>query len=513
MKDTTFFRHLKYRITNFINRKFYHHSLFKDDVWKIRFSKARHLPYTTGKSLFTFSLKKADDVFKYLFFIMMAAMLVVMPIMSKEVGISPREIEQNHYTELLYNHFHSIGDAEAYKTHPYASTQAQYIDLILYSISKSFHIEDVFLIKHIVSSLFGWLIILSLSILMLTVFNWRAAFLTAFFMFISPRFLSYSFNNVVDVMFTFGFIFTLTQMYYFCRELPTIRILRIVKIFLGTLTALSCYNAGFVLLHFLIIFTLLNFFLYNPLKQFFTKAYLQALGTLCLILIGTILSVYGIHALCTLFLTDSGVLPGKALALLTHNYPSARPQLFSNRIIGPDNFPYHYFSKYLFITTPTVVLLGFLLFFIFIKNTFKTLRPYFILISLYTFFYCIVKIRTHYMNSDTVWAIHYIIYPLFMLIAVSGVECTFRSIQDRYANSVIFSIMVLLSFMPLRHIITNHPHSILYFNEISGGIHNTYTKYELDSNKISLQKPVTRDSLVETRPIMLDSVTKVQNQQ
>lgn len=495
MKDTTFIQRLKFRITNFIDRKFCRYSLFKDDVWKIRFSKAQHPLHTAEKKLFTFSMKSSDDIFRYLFFIMMAIMLVVMPVMSKDVDVSAREIEQDHYTELLYNHFHSTGERDACKSHPYASTQAQYIDLIIYTLSKCLHVDNVFLIRHIVSALLGWLIIFSLSTLILMALNWRAAFLTAFFLFISPRFLSYSFSNVVDTAFTFGFIFTLSQMYYFCRELPTIRIFRMVKIIIGTLIALSCYNAGFVLLHFLVVFTLLNFLIYNPIKQFFSKAYLRALGTLCLILIGSILSVYGIHALCTMFLTDSTVMPGRAFALLTRNYPGARPQLFSNRIISPDNFPHHYFGKYMFITTPTVILLSFLLFFIFIRNAFRSLRPYSVFIFLYTFLYCTFKIRPHYMNIDTMWAIHYVIYPLFMLIAASGAECTFRAVGDKYANSVVFGVIVLLSFLPIRHILTNHPHSALYFNEISGGIRNADTKYELDNNRQADQSPETQPPL------------------
>lgn len=157
-------------------------------------------------------------------------------------------------------------------------------------------------------------------------------------------------------------------MYYFSRELPAICIYRMIKIFFGTLIVRFCYDASFVLLYFLVVFILLNFFLYNLLKQFFLKAYLQALRTLCLILIGTILFVYGVHTFCTLFLKNSVISLWKAFVLRTHNYSCACPQLFRNCIIRSNNFS-HYFSKYLFITTSAVVLLNFLWFFIFIKNT------------------------------------------------------------------------------------------------------------------------------------------------
>ncbi|MCR4680485.1 MAG: hypothetical protein K5636_02590 [Bacteroidales bacterium] len=471
-------------IKQFIDRITYSQELFEDDVWVIRLSKKHQgeLKYTVDKKLFSWSLKTGDDVYKYMLLLAMAAMLVVMLLMSRDVGISSRELEQDHYSALVYDHFHHTGDPEAYRTHPYASTQAQYIDLIVYSVCKALNVTDTFAIRHLLSAFFGWLLILYLSILILRAFNWRAAFFTAFFLFISPRFFGYSLSNMVDVTFAFGFIFTITQMYYFCRELPVIRIYRCVKILIGIFIALSTYNAGYVLIHFFVIFTLLNFFLYNPLKKIFSKEYLKALGMLCILLIGSTLIVYGLHAICTHFLVSSAVAPRNAFKLLTINYPLSGNQLFKGHVIGPDNFPKGYLSTYLFITIPTIILIGFLLFFIFFKTAVKSLKIYSIFIFLYSFFYCIHQVRLSYINPDTLWAIYYFIYPLFMLIAVSGVECALRTINDKYTNFVVFCIIGLLSFLPIRHILVNNPVSSLYFNEISGGINNAYAKYELDCN-------------------------------
>lgn len=466
------------------NRISYSQELFDDDIWEIRLSKKhqRDIKYSVQKKLFSFSLKTGDDVYKYLLLISMVVMLFVMLMMSRNVGISTRELEQHHYSELVYNYFHHTGDTQAYKNHPFSSTQAQYIDLIVYSICKTLRIADMFNIRHMLSAFFGWLLILYLSILILKAFNWRAAFFTAFFLYISPRFFGYSLSNMVDVTFAFGFIFTITQMYYFCRELPVIRISRCVKIFIGMLIALSTYNAGFVLLHFFIIFTLLNFFLYNPLKKIHTVEYWKACGLLLLVLGGFSLLVYAVHYLCTLHLTQSLVLPRKAFELLTINYPLAGNQLFKGNVIGPDNFPKGYLATYLFITIPTIILIGFLLFFLFFKTAVKSLKFYSIFIFLYSFFFCIHKVKFNYICPDTLWAIYYFIYPLFMLLAVSGIECTLRAVNDKYTNFVILGIIGLLSLLPIRHIVINKPVFSVYFNEISGGLNNAYAKYELDCN-------------------------------
>lgn len=483
-EKTSFGERVYIRIKNGVDKFLYYDNLFDDNVWNVRFSKSKNkkIKYQIEKSLFSLELKTRDDLYKYLWMAIMVFALVGMLVLGRQIGISDREVSQNEYSELLYNHFHHIGDPDAYKEHPYARTQAQTIDLIIYSLAKTLNIQDIYAFRHLLSTIFGWLLVAYLSLILLRAFSWRAAFFTAFFLFISPRFFGYSLSNIVDVTFACFFIFTIMQMYYFSRELPVIRISRLIRITAGTLLALSVYNAGSSLLHFLAVFTLLNFFLYNPIKKIFTREYLVSLGRVSLAIVVIFVTVIIIHSACTFYLVTSFIAPRDAFATLVTNIPYDQNQIFEGHFIGPDNFPTRYLIKYLYVTTPTVVLISFLLFFIFFKNAIKSLKPFSVFIFLYTFLFCINNVKTHYMNPDTLWAILYCIYPLFMLIAVSGLECTLLHINDRYTNPVILGLFFLLSFMPIRHILFNSPYISLYFNEVSGGIHNAYAKYALDSN-------------------------------
>ena len=472
------------RLKNVVDKFLYYDNLFDDNVWQIRFSKDQNKKnkYKIEKSQFSLSLRTSDDVFRYLWMLLLVISLVWMLVLSRQVGISDREVAQTEYSELLYNHFHHIGDTDAYKSHPYAHTQAQLVDLISFGFCKTFHIKDPYAFRHILSTIFGWLLVAYLSLILLRAFNWRAAFFTAFFLLISPRFFGYSLSNIVDVTFACFFIYSIMQMYYFSRELPVIRISRLIRIAAGILLTLSVHNAGSSLLHLFMIFTLLNFLLYNPIKQVFTKEYLTALGWVSLVIVCMYVGIYILHSACTFFLETSFIMPNEAFASLVTNIPYDQNQIFEGHLIGPDNFPTRYLVKYLYVTTPTVVLISFLLFFVFFKNAIKSLKPFSIFIFIYTLLFCIHRVKTHYMNPDTLWAIHYCIYPLFMLVAASGVECTLQQIQDRYTNFVILGLVAFLSFMPIRHIMRNSPYTSLYFNEISGGIHNAYSKYALDSN-------------------------------
>lgn len=206
-KETTgFWERIFIRIKNFVDKLLYYDNLFDDNVWQIRFSKGnkKKIKYKIEKSQFSLSLKTSDDVFKYLWMLLMAAALVWMLVLSQQIGISDREVAQHEYSELLYNHFHNIGDTDAYKSHPYAHTQAQIIDLLTYSVSKSLNFNDIYAFRHFLSTIFGWLLIAYLSLILLRAFSWRAAFFTAFFLVISPRFFGYSLTNLVDVTFAFS---------------------------------------------------------------------------------------------------------------------------------------------------------------------------------------------------------------------------------------------------------------------------------------------------------------------
>ena len=135
------------RIKNVVDRFLYYDNLFDDNVWQVRFSKdnKRKLKYRIERERFSMQLKNGDDVFKYLWMILLAGALVGMLVLSQRIGVSDREIAQNEYSELLYNHFHHIGDPDAYKAHPYAHTQAQTIDLLSKLTKRTFKSSKVWI--------------------------------------------------------------------------------------------------------------------------------------------------------------------------------------------------------------------------------------------------------------------------------------------------------------------------------------------------------------------------------
>lgn len=186
--------------------------------------------------------------------------------------------------------------------------------------------------------------------------------------------------------------------------------------------------------------------------------------------------------------------PFEAVSLLKNNIHSSI-QLFEGHFFRTENLPHYYLFKMMFITIPFVVLLGFFVHLILFKSVVKTIRLFPEMVLLLAFFFPFFVANNEHIFPVNDWSLFLFIYPVFVVLAVGGMEAVLRKIDDFYTNIVIVGIFVLLSIMPLRHIVFNHPVSYVYYNEISGGIDNAYGKYPFDYNE-QINK-LTAQSLVK----------------
>ena len=291
-----------------------------------------------------------------------------------------------------------------------------------------------------------------------------------------------AFTNLTDTSFAFAYLFSLYQLYLFCYELPIIKWKRIIYITLGIILANSIHIGGFFLMACLYIFPWTFFITHNSIKKISTKPYWANLLFLTLILIGISVVVHIVDLIYLPYqLQDTVLNPFRAIPLML-TAPHPVQQLFDNQLIWANNTPPNYFFKYLFITIPFVILIGFALFWGFCRTIIRQIQPVFFALILFAFFVPLWYVAGKGVNIYEDFALYLFIYPLFILLATGGYEGILRRIDDRYTNVVIVAIIYILSMMPLRHVLLNHPFENVYFNEISGGLQNTYGKYELDYN-------------------------------
>lgn len=459
---------------NFFNAQ----HIFEAEVMKLRFDKftTPKIRYDIRKKFFTLTIKTKDDIFKYLFFILMFTLLFLLPYFSIDIGISQREW---HHVQSLNNEYYDEHQ-DFSKTHPQA------IDNWVSFVSHGFggRIDDIAL-RHVISSLFGWGIIFIVGFFLVHLFSWRTAFMGSVFLAISPRFIGLIMGNLSDTAFAFAYLFFIFQLYLFIKELPLIKWKRLILIVLSILLATSIHVGGFLLIFYLLLFPILYFFITNPIRKFFSTLYFFNFIKLLILLFIISTIVYVANALYLPEVYASSLInPFQALTLMTENTPLVT-QLFEGKLITSSQAPSYYLIKYFFITTPFVILIGLTLFFIVLRTCCKKTSIFNTFLLFFALFYPLIFITKMKLNVYEDFSQHLFLYPFIILLSAAGVESLLLKINDKYTNPAIVGFLALLSLMPLRHILVNHPFETLYFNEISGGIPNAYGVYEIDVHQIS----------------------------
>lgn len=464
---------------------FYPYHIFEEEPMEFRFVNIRRpkVRYDIKKHFLSFTIKSKDDGFKYAFFILILALLFLMPYFSRNVGVSTREWQQNEYSEAVYQYYQT-GD-RTFTTMPQYVTKGQSADILLVSVAHSLGFKNIFRLKHRLSALLGWLLILVSGLFLAKNVSWRSAFFCSLLMFCTPRFLGYTFGNFNDTLFALAFFFTLFQIWQFCYDFPLIRWIRVVGIFLGMLVATTTSLSGFALCELFLFFTIIYYVVKNPMKKFFTGQYWVSLLTLIMIAGATSLLVVLMNLILSPGFQIQDLRGSDKFMQMFVATSQQLPQFFEGKTISIAQPPTNYVMKYVFITTPFVVILGLLLCVVFFRTVLKEFSLFTIFVLTFTILYLLWSFSSKYMGSDIVCTVIFMMLPLLVMLAALGYEAVLRKVDDRYTNAVIVSLAFFLTCLPLRHVIFNRPLTLCYFNEVSGGIHNAAERYELDINNQS----------------------------
>lgn len=459
-------------------------NIFEDDVADIRMSNENIRHYTfqnLRKEFFSISIKTKDDIFKYLFYFLHIILLVALPYAAINTGISEKEIQQQERAEQLYN-FYANHDT-AITADAYAQRHTQSVDLFCCCICKWLKINDIYSFRHIIGAFFAWLTILLVGSFLMNMFAWRAAFFGALFMLLSPAFLGQSFGNLADTSFAFFYLMALYQIYLLIGELPIVKWKRLIFIALSIICANSIHVGGYVLVHYLLIFSVLAFVVFNPTSKIFTRRYVQNLGVLILILLGVAATVYIIGIIHPIKgLHFAFLSPRNAIAASCIDYPSAQI-LWNSKLMSTNDLTSNFILQRLQRTLPLFVIIGCLIHFVFLKTIVKKVRPTNAILLVFSIIYplwCVFHAKSNIYDG---WSIYLMILPLIVMYAVAGYEGILRKVDDKYTNFVIISGIFVLTLMPLRHVLFNYKTMSCYFNELSGGINNAYGHYVIDENE------------------------------
>ncbi len=419
---------------------------------------------------------------KKVFYTLALILLILLPVLSIPSGISG--------DEATYHHPHGVNSFNYYATFGKDTTCLHYdnspnymygpvFDVIAVGVIKILKCENIYMVRHILNALSGWTAIFFAALIAVFLGGWRAGIITLIFMFLSPRFLGHAFNNPKDIPFAAAYIFTLYAIIKFLGAFPKRKIQYGILVSLGIGLTIGIRVGGILLAVYLIMFAGLHYVLTTDYKNWFQKTNLSKLTTL--LIWSVIISMFG-YALGILLWPYAHKSPinntMEAMQFMEANTSRIR-QLFQGKILWSDDLPKYYLVKYVLMTIPEFILLGLISFFVLIRKMKKSfLLWYFILFftSIFPIAYIIYKGSNVYGG----WRHVMFIFPGLAIISALGVNELITIFRQKYFQYILIGFVGLLTILPIRHIIVNHPHEYIYYNALSGGVKKAYGKYEMD---------------------------------
>ena len=413
-------------------------------------------------------------------------MLVIMLYTSKDFGISGDEMTQNTYGQKVYDYFTTFGkDQSCFE--PFGRiTNAFYYggfyDLLCVTVNK-FSPFDPFDTRHFINAFFGFFIIFFAAKVAKFVKGWDAALIVAWLLFLSPRFLGECMNNPKDVPFALGMLMGVYYIMRFIKAFPNPSKADMAKLAVAIGFAISIRVGGLLLIPFLMVAVFVQF-ISDWRKQYglASKEIKQlVVRSIVVCIIGYVLGLlfwpYGLQSPISN--------PLKALGEMS-NFSTPIGMLFNDNKIVSDNVPWFYIPKWIFISTPLIVLLGIVASpYLFKDKKIKFQQVFFLFFAaLFPLFYIIYKKSPLYDG----WRHLFFIFP--PLVVLSGLF--FTAIIDQMKNKVgkyaVIGVLVVGLLLPAKYCLANHPNEIVYFNELVGGIDGAYSHYETDYYMNSLKQ-------------------------
>ena len=483
-----------------------------------------------------FWTKNKKNLWFWLFVLISAGGLILIIALGLDAGNSGDEHFHYEQAAYVYNYYTSGGKdttavtvTDKYNL-PY---YGQSVDNLAYFIGKAFGCEDDFTVRHIVCCFFGWLGILCAALAAYLIGGWRAAVFTFLLLFLSPRFLGHSFNNLKDLPFASIVMMGIYGMLLFFKQFPKVKWYTYLILIVGIGLSISIRVGGFILVGYFGLFglaylvkILVERWLANREKQpvtvkqsgkkpakkvvkkqkfspSFGKLFVRMLWmgvVICIaaLLLGILLWPYAL---------TSPVKHMMAAFKSMSNFEQLIRQLFEGTFIYSDGLPWYYLPKLILLTTPIAVFIGAILYFFF--GMFKKENWFYAGALWFAFLFPVAWIIYTDANVYCGWRHVLFCYPPITVLAglgfsgliawavrilkaekpepaaeAEGVEVATEAAKPRLIRigvNVLGTALVLgLLANPIRHIVENHPYEYVFFNKAFGGMANAYGNYELD---------------------------------
>lgn len=419
---------------------------------------------------------KESDWYRFGFAILALLLLIMMPILSFDYGITGDEDVQRIYGQHVLNYYESGGEDDQALTYRNLYYYGGLFDYYTAWFHKYVFSWDTYDTRHFLNSLTGVALMIFVGLTARVVTSsWLVGLLALLFVALSPRVFGHSMNNPKDIPFAAGSMMTIYFMVNFLKQLPKPSIKHILGLILGIAISINIRVGGILLIAYLGLFTGI---------MLVTTAKLRTVGTFLRVgITGAIIVLLGY--LGGMLYWPYGALapfenPLKALSEMS-NFSTGIRVLFNGDNVWSDKVPSSYIPVWFMVTTPLMVLLGTIMSLIFSwinrKKINKLTLGLIWFIGLFPPIYAISQDSALY-DGIRHMLFAYVAFPILAAIGWAGALNMTKKAKGLHI--AVIGVVTVLSFLPLKFMIFNHPYQYIYFNEIQGNTAGANNNFEMD---------------------------------
>ncbi len=426
------------------------------------------------------------------FIALMAVLFCLMPLLSRGFGVTWDEWMDSNNGMLVLRYLLSGGqDREflnfwhgIYYSHLFYSLTGFAYGLFVHGAPAEFAREGLrnagnllgfYTFSHAMNALFGWLTILAAGMTLRRLAGWRAAWIGALLLFLSPRFLGHSMNNPKDIPFAATYMTALLFLIRLVQELPRISTRTAVFAGLAIGAAIGTRAGGFLLFFYLYLFVAAVWFLD---RQHSRPWPLQPL--IKPILIATVTGYFSGLIFWPYAQLNPLIHPLEALREFSKFAYWDNAVLFEGRLVKASLLPWYYLPKWILISVPHFALAGFFFFLFLIPHWKKYFNLRLVSMTAFGFFFPLFYVLISGSIVYDGWRHVLFLYPPLILLIALGWETVLRLAEANGKKWAAGLLFILLLIEPAGWMLRNHPHLYVYFNSLTGGLNGAFGRYETD---------------------------------
>ena len=456
----------------------------------------------------------SESLFRKLFFGSLVVMLGVLWIAGYDSGFNSDEMDMNLYGKKNVAYYSSgfrdtsfmrleleDGTEVARTLHYYGSG----FEYLAYGLNKITGNADgyEYNTRHMLNQLFAILGILFTGLIARQVMNYRAAFISAWLLFLTPLFFGLSIFDTKDIPFLTGYVASLYFIIRFLETLPRPSWKVAAGLLCSLAFTLSIRVGGVLLLAYLFLFGIIYLLRSKELRAGLLPA-IRDWGLKLFVSAGGALLVM---VLTWPFALEAPLTNVMRAIRVAKDFPQRIPVIFEGEYTDSLRIPAHFIVKYMSLTIPVVILVLLLASLIYFMLSFRQFRWSILALLLFASVFPVFYAAYSEMPVYNGWRHLLFVYPGLVIITGCGLNAGLDLLKRPYLQWTLAGLCLLGLVRPAAWIIKNNQYAYMYYNELAGGFSSVYSEYETDYWQISVKEAV--DWLVANEPLAgkEDSVT------